>query len=420
MSNIVSDKQFIEYIDTNNEKSNISICKKLVFYYKTETNYISYEDNTLLYRTLNAFKDIEKIIISGNFMNYEHFIMFSKLPNLKRISFENDLIFLEKKNCDRIIFNDNLEQIDFNSVSETNPNIHQNIQNLLAKLPTNLKKLFINTEIKLNIDNLPANLETLVIVGNYPNSLDLLPVHLKELVLSESAAPYLYDEYSIENPNYLSNLPANLEKLFIYSYSSSLDNLPKNLKALKIINFNYKGTHVTLPETLTSFICYNIKEIKKIYLNNSLEVLILGEINKHFTTQLDLSTLPNTIHTLKLTNYIDKFLDGTYKFPSNLKNLYTHHTIYQNKSNTKSTNSNSNSKDNTDDFNILDIDLFPKTLENLYLLYYRLDQEYFNGKSDMCDYPKITIKHGSLKIKFIQDNTYDYDYLDPNTNYFHF
>ena len=63
-------------------------------------------------------------------MNYEHFIMFSKLPNLKSISFENDVIFLDKNNCDKIIFNDNLEQIDFNSVSETNTNIHQNIQNV--------------------------------------------------------------------------------------------------------------------------------------------------------------------------------------------------------------------------------------------------------------------------------------------------
>jgi hypothetical protein len=53
-------------------------------------------------------------------------------------------------------------------------------------------------------------------------------------------------------------------------------------------------------------------------------------------------------------------------------------------------------------------------------MYYKTSPECFVDCNDVSDYQRITIKNGSLKNKFIIDNSYNYDYLDPDINYFHF
>ena len=395
----LNDVELIEYIESNTEDQ--TDCKILRFLYGSgEAIYKSLykKKKSFLDKTLHAFQNVEIVTIFGCVINIEHFGMIAKLPNLKSLSIGGIYI-----NYDSIILNNNLEQLNF-TFYKGKVNYSQ-VQTMLDRLPTNLKTLFIHTEIKLNIDNLPANLEKLIIIGTYPNSIDLLPVTLKELVLSEGSVWMKNTSLTI---NYLANLPANLEKLLISYYDAPLDNLPHNLQVLKIIKFDYPSV-VTLPENIKTFICDYFTNIKHLYLNDNLEVLILGKITDE--TQVDLSKLPNTIHTLKLSNYFEKFLDKTYQYPLSLKNIYIHHKIYKNKNTTD---------DDDDDYNTLDLGLLPKTLTNLYVLYYKTPIDCFVDCDDLSDYPRITIKNGSLKIKFMINDSFEYDYLDPDTNYFHF
>lgn len=227
----------------------------------------------------------------------------------------------------------------------------------LNKLPLCVKTIDSNNFIQ----EIPKHIIEIHTVYSYDNLLNNLPDTLKKIIITFN---------TIINQNLLDNLPYNLESLIIKGYyNGNLDYLPSNLKILKINLYNFNQALDNLPNTL-----------EELYIEGN-------QIYSH-----NLLNLPDTLKILSCNIYkIGKIDSIKLKCPTNLEYLSFS--------------------------NVIDIDLFPYTLETV-IMWSIYDEKIMN--TILSKIPK-TIKKISLNYclksyiidNFIKTNfkSVKYDYI---------
>lgn len=231
----------------------------------------------------------------------------------------------------------------------------------LIKLPSELKSLFIHSNVSL--DNLPSSIENLYLGGDFNLSINNLSEGVKRI--------YIESEF-FNLP--IDNLPNTLEELYIIGkFNQPLENLPNSLKILTVDCVNYTNDLTNLPSSL---------EILEIYngFTGALKIPINTKILKFYDFDRSIENLLNEgLEELYFNGKFNQPLNnGENTFlPSTLKKLCI-----------KSSNS------NISIFN-QNLDFLPNRLENLELI---LPEDYsFDINSLPSDLKVLDIYRDSYK-----------------------